>query len=228
MRKSKRNNQKQKRKTKSADIISFGKGESWFYSDLVKEYFLRPKNFLLEKDEKRLKFNGMGMIGSPACGDVMRIWLYIDPQTERIKKCLWRTFGCCSAIASTSAMSVMVTEKGGMKVDRALALRPQDIMKRLGGLPARKIHCSVLGDKALRLAIGDYFRRAGKPDRIPETGEKIVDKVLKITDRDIEEAVRGGAKTLKEVQKITKVGYGDKACLPHAEELVRFYAEKYA
>lgn len=215
------------KRRKSVDIVSFGGEESWFYSDAVKSHFLRPKNFLLEKDEKKFKFNGLGMIGSPACGDVMRIWLYIDSKTERIKKCKWRTFGCCSAIASTSAMSVMVTEKGGMKIEKALALRPQDIMKRLGGLPARKIHCSVLGDKALRLAIADYFRRTGQLGRINQTGEKIIDKILKVTDRDIEEAVRSGAKTLSEVQKITKVGYGDRTCLPHAQELMRFYTEKY-
>jgi bacterioferritin-associated ferredoxin len=124
-------------------------------------------------------------------------------------------------------LSVMVTENGGMALDRALALRPQDIMERLGGLPARKVHCSVLGDKALRAAINDYFRKTGQNDRILVEQGRIIDKVLKITDHDLEEAVLEGARTVDDLQKRTKVGTGDPSCLPEVEQLLRFYTEKY-
>lgn len=201
--------------------------QSWFYSEKVKEHFFHPKNFMKAGEEKKIKANGLGMIGSPACGDVMRIWLVINPKTERIKKFKWQTFGCASAIASTSMLSVMTTEKGGKKIEKALKIKPQDIIKRLGGLPAIKYHCSVLGDKALRDAINDYFRRTGQIERIQPEGSRIIDKVLKITDRDIEKAVIDGATNLKEVQTKTKVGLGDKSCLPEVEELIRFYREKY-
>jgi len=124
-------------------------------------------------------------------------------------------------------MSVMVTENGGLTIEQALKLRPQDIMERLGGLPARKVHCSVLGDKALRSAINDYFRRSGQNERIIIEQGRIIDKVLKVTDHDIEEAVLDGADTLEKVQAKTKVGTGDPSCVPEVEQLIRFYKEKY-
>lgn len=216
-----------KNKNKIYDIENFNQKGGWFYSDIVKEHFFHPKNFLWSDKQKGFRYNAMGMVGSPACGDMMKMWLWIDSKTEKIKKCWWQTFGCASAIASTSMLSVMVTEKGGMKINKALKITPQDILKRLGGLPTRKIHCSVLGDKALKEAINDYFRRTKQYDRIKASGARIIDKVLKITDKDIEEAVRRGAKTLKEVQAITKVGHGDPNCLAEVEELIKFYKEKY-
>ena len=147
----------------SADIKSNEK--EWFYSDTVKDHFLNPRNMACdEKMIDELNPNGMGQVGSPACGDVMKLWIRIED--DRIKGCLWKTFGCASAIASTSMLSVMVTEKEGMKLDDALKLRPKDILDRLGGLPPVKIHCSVLGDKALRAALNDYFKKTGQEDRI--------------------------------------------------------------
>jgi len=134
---------------------------------------------------------------------------------------------CASAIASTSMLSTMVTENGGMKIDDALKLKPQDIMARLGGLPNRKFHCSVLGDKALRSAINDYFRRSNQTSRIIVEGARIIDPETKTTDKDIEEAVLDGALTLDDVQKKLKVGIGNKAVIPAVEELIRFYKEKY-
>jgi hypothetical protein len=157
----------------------------------------------------------------------MVLWLKIDAKEDKIKQCRWRTFGCGSAIASTSVLSVMITEKGGMKLDKAMQLRPQDIMARLGGLPARKVHCSVLGDKALRAAINDYFHKSGQHDRIIVEGSRVIDAKLKITDHDIEQAVLDGAVTLEDVQKKLKVGVGNPETIPAIEELIRFYKEKY-
>ena len=129
--------------------------QEWFYTDTVKDHFLNPRNMALaEKQIEEMKPDCVGEVGSPACGDVMKVWLKIE--NGRIKKCLWKTFGCASAIASTSMLSVMVTENGGITLEDAKKLRPKDILKRLGGLPKIKIHCSVLGDQALRAAIKDY------------------------------------------------------------------------
>ncbi len=210
---------------KGLDITPAQNGGSGFYSDVVKEHFFHPKNFM--EDETGYKADGQGMVGSPACGDVMRVWIQVDPKTRRITDLKWKTFGCASAIAATSMMSEMVTEKGGMTLEQARALRPQDITERLHGLPTRKIHCSVLGDKALRAAINDYYRKQGETDNIQiETG-RVIDKVLKITDQDIEEAVLDGAENLEDVQRKTKVGTGDPTCIPEVEQLIRFYREKY-
>jgi NifU-like protein involved in Fe-S cluster formation len=213
------------RKNKT-DVVNKFTGDSWVYTKEVKNHFFKPKNILFE-DPKKAKYDGEGVVGSPACGDVMRVWLKIDGKNDRIKEFKWRTFGCASAIASTSMLSVMVTEKGGMKIEKALAIKPQDIMKRLGGLPDRKIHCSVLGDKALRLALNDWFKKTGQIDRVVLDGAKVLDPNTKTTEADIEEAVLEGATTLQAVQKRTKVGIGYPECIPQVEELIRFYSEKY-
>lgn len=210
---------------RQGDVVAPTKDKGWFYSDTVKEHFFHPKNFMQE--EESYKDAAMGMVGSPACGDAMKIWIKVDPATERITDLKWKTFGCGSAIASTSMMSVMVTENEGRTIDEARKLRPQDIMERLGGLPARKVHCSVLGDKALRAAINDWLRRAGKMDRIEVEQGRMIDPETKVTDHDIEEAVLDGADTLEKVQTKLKVGIGNPACIPEVEQLILFYKEKY-
>lgn len=213
-------------KPQSTDVVGkTASNQGGFYSDTVKEHFFNPKNFL--EDETGYQADGTGMVGSPACGDVMRVWIKVDPKTGRIAECKWKTFGCASAIAATSMMSVMASENGGMTLEEARGIKPQQIMERLGGLPARKIHCSVLGDKALRAAINDYYRKTGQVEKVEVEQGRIIDKVLKITDHDIEEAVLDGANTLEKVQAKTKVGLGDPSCIPEVEQLIRFYREKY-
>jgi len=93
---------------------------------------------------------------------MMMVWVKVDSKTQKIKECKWRTFGCASAIASTSMMSVMVTENGGIDIKKAMNLKPQQILERLGGLPDRKFHCSVLGHLALREAVDDYIQKNEK------------------------------------------------------------------
>lgn len=217
---------KTKKDLKIADVVSETTGESWVYSDIVKDHFFHPRNLLL-KDPKPGQFDAEGQIGAPVCGDVMRMWIKIDLKTEKIKKLKWRTLGCGSAISTTSIFSVMVTEKGGMTIDEALKIRPQDIMKKLGGLPARKVHCSVLADKAFQKTINNYFRKTGQYQRIIVEGAKVIDKDLNITDKDIEEAVLEGAKTVEDLQKRLKVGIGNPEAIPEIEQLLRFYQEKY-
>jgi len=200
--------------------------KSWFYTDIVKEHFFNPRNLFKTKEEADTYLSdGMGFVGSPACGDMMKIWIQV--KDDRIKECKWQTFGCASAIASTSMMSVMVTENSGMALEEAIHLKPQDIVKRLGDLPARKFHCSVLGDKALRAAINDHYSKHGHQDKVIEEKLRMIDHIAKVTDHDIEEAVLEGATTFEDVQKKTKVGVANKQCIPEVEQLIKFYKEKY-
>ena len=128
----------------------------WVYSDIVKDHFLNPRNFVKnEKDAEHA--DGVGTVGSAACGDVMKMWVWV--KDGKITDCKWQTFGCASAIASTSMLSTMVKN---MRIEEALKITPKQIAERLGGLPAIKIHCSVLGDQALRAAIEDYEKRKKK------------------------------------------------------------------
>lgn len=130
-------------------------GKEWFYSQEVKRHFFNPQNFLTTEPKKG-EFDAEGEVGQSHCGDLMRMWIKVDSKSKRIKKVGWKTFGCASAIAATSALSEIVTEHGGMKLDEAYKITPRQITDRLGGLPLRKIHCSVLGDQALREAIDNY------------------------------------------------------------------------
>ena len=212
------------------DVKAKVESKKWFYTDTVKEHFFNPRNILISDDESNeyeKNASGIGMVGSASCGDSMKFWIKVDKENDKIIECKYNTYGCASAIASTSMLSVMVTENGGMKIDNVLKLKPQDVMARLGGLPNRKFHCSVLGDKALRSAINDYFRRSNQTSRIIVEGARIIDPETKTTDKDIEEAVLDGALTIEDVQKKLKVGIGNKAVVPAVEELIRFYKEKY-
>ena len=138
-------------------------GDSWVYSETVKEHFFNPQNLLI--DESQYKADGFGTVGSPACGDMMSMWIKVDEKTNKISDCKWRTFGCASAIASTSMLSVMVTENGGMDLEKALRINPEQIVERLGGLPDRKFHCSVLGHLALAEAVNDYLSKKKYADK---------------------------------------------------------------
>ena len=213
-------------KKSQIDVVNQHTGEKWYYTDTVKDHFFNPRNLQLE-DLIPENFDAFGMVGSPACGDMMSMGLKIEPKSERVKEMKWKTFGCASAIAATSMFSVMITENGGTCLGDALKIKPQDIMTRLGGLPNRKIHCSVLADKAFRKAANDYFRRTGQHQRIIVEGAKVIDPKLNITDKDIEEAVLEGAMDLEGVQKKLKVGIGSPEIITEVEQLIRFYKEKY-
>lgn len=137
-----------------ADIRN-NSGEEWLYSDKVKEHFLNPKNFLAG-EPKEGEFDAEGEAGNFACGDIMKVWIKVEPKTEKIKDFKWRTWGCASAIAATSMFSVMVTENKGMTLDDALKITPENILERLSGLPPNKVHCSVLADQAFKDAVKNY------------------------------------------------------------------------
>ena len=113
-----------------------------------------------------------------------------------------------------------------MKLDKAFRISPKEIVDKLGGLPQIKFHCSVLGDKALRAAINDYYRKTDQIEKIV-TDSPVVDETLKITENDIENAVIEGARTLKDVQARTKVGVNNKKILPKIEGLIEKFKEKH-
>ena len=124
---------------------------------------MHPRNFLV--DEQSYDADGSGLVGSPACGDMMAVYIkvYTDEEgIERIKECKWQTFGCATAISASSMMSVMATENGGMTLKKAKRLKAQEIVDRLGGVPDRKFHCSVLGLEALRKAVENYEEEKDK------------------------------------------------------------------
>lgn len=125
----------------------------WVYSDIVKEHFLNPRNFLMG-DETAYQHDAEGTVGNPVCGDQMK--MYICVKDDKITDLKWKTYGCASAIASTSALSELAK---GRTLDEALAIGPDEITAFLGGLPKHKFHCSVLGHEALRAAIADYRAR---------------------------------------------------------------------
>ncbi len=129
--------------------------DKWVYSNVVKDHFMRPRNFL-DKDPKDGEFDAEGEVGSFACGDIIKIWIKVDKKTDKIMDLKWQTWGCATAIASASIFSEMIKEGGGMKLEDALKIKPQDIADKLGGLPVRKFHCSILADKAFKKAAKNY------------------------------------------------------------------------
>lgn len=130
------------------------KQQPWVYSEIVKEHFLNPRNFLMG-DEKKFKHNTKGTVGNPVCGDQMTMYLQIAKKDgeDYIKNIKWKTYGCASAIASTSALSELAK---GKTLDAALKITADEIADYLGGLPKHKFHCSVLGHEALEKAIKNY------------------------------------------------------------------------
>lgn len=138
-------------------------GNDWVYSETVKEHFLNPRNFLMG-DESKFDYDAVGLVGNPICGDQMK--MYIKVKDDKIVDVKWKTYGCASAIASTSALSEIAK---GKTLDEALKISAEDIDDYLGKLPKHKFHCSVLGHDALRDAIEKYREsnkdRSTKKDR---------------------------------------------------------------
>ena len=124
--------------------------QDWVYSDIVKDHFLNPRNFLMG-DESKFDYDAVGQVGNPICGDQMR--MYIKVIDDKIADIRWKTYGCASAIASTSALSELAK---GKTLDEALKIDAKMIDDYLGTLPKHKFHCSVLGHDALRDTIKNY------------------------------------------------------------------------
>lgn len=124
--------------------------QEWVYSDKVKDHFMNPRNFLFG-DESQFDYDAVGTVGNPICGDQMK--MYIKVEDNKITDARWKTYGCASAIASTSALSEMIK---GKTIDEALKIDAKAIDDYLGNLPKHKFHCSILGHEALADAVKEY------------------------------------------------------------------------
>jgi Fe-S cluster assembly scaffold IscU len=125
------------------------------YSDKVIDHYNNPRNVgQLDKSSTEV---GTGLVGAPECGDVMRLQIKVNPDTQVIEEAKFKTFGCGSAIASSSLATEWVK---GKTVEEALTIKNTDIVKELA-LPPVKIHCSVLAEDAIRAAIGDWKKKNG-------------------------------------------------------------------
>ena len=133
------------------------------YSDKVVEHYNHPRNVgSLPKEDPNV---GTGLVGAPECGDVMKLQMRINPETRVIEEAKFKTFGCGSAIASSSLATEWVK---GKTVDQALAIKNTDIVRELS-LPPVKIHCSVLAEDAIKAAIGDWKKKIGAEDSPAES-----------------------------------------------------------
>jgi NifU-like protein len=184
----------------------------WEYTDKVRDHFLHPRNVGSLDDA-----NAVGEVGSLACGDALKLYLKIN-DAGVIEDARFQTFGCASAIASSSVLTELLK---GKTIEEAKKLTNKDIAEFLGGLPKEKMHCSVMGQEALEAALADYLGEAA-PQHEPE-GE-LVCKCFGVYDGQIRRAIReNGLKTVEEITDFTKAGGGCGDC---QERLAAILAEE--
>ena len=182
----------------------------WDYTDKVKEMFLNPKNVgEIENPD------AVGEVGSITCGDALKLMLKIDRETGKIQDAKFQTFGCASAIASSSALTELIK---GKTLDEARKITNQEIADYLGGLPDEKMHCSVMGQEALEAAIAQY-----KGEKVAvEPQEKIVCRCFNISEEKIRRvAIENHLTTVEEITNFTKAGGGCGGCIPDIEAILK-------
>ena len=188
----------------------------WDYTDKVKEHFLNPRN--VGEIENA---DAVGEVGSLACGDALKLFLKLDERKERIVDAKFQTFGCGSAIASSSALTEMIK---GKTLDEALNVTNKEIADFLGGLPEEKMHCSVMGQEALEAAIAKY-RGGPVPSHADhdhtEMGGEIVCKCFGLTDTFLKKVIASNKlHTAEQVTHFTKAGGACGGCIPRIKELI--------
>lgn len=182
----------------------------WEYTEKVKDFFLHPKN-VGEIDQP----DAVGEVGSMLCGDALKLTLKIDRKTDRIVDARFQTFGCASAIASSSVLTELIK---GKTLNEALELTNQDIAEYLGGLPKEKMHCSVMGREALEAAIANY---RGEPTSV-DTEEKVICKCFEVSEEKIRRVVlENRLSSVEEITNYTKAGGGCGSCIPALEAILK-------
>jgi NifU-like protein len=189
----------------------------WDYTDKVNEHFRNPHN--VGKIEKP---DGEGQVGSLACGDALKLMFKLDAE-GRISEAKFQTFGCASAIASSSALTEMII---GKTLEEAEKITNKDIADYLGGLPKQKVHCSVMGREALEAAIYNY--RTGKTWSKEIEGE-VVCHCFGVTDTELEKVIReNDVQTIEELTNDCKAGGGCGNCIPELEAILKRVTETIA
>ena len=182
----------------------------WEYTDKVKEHFFNPRNVGEIK-----KPDGVGEVGSLACGDALKLTFKLD-EDGRIADARFKTFGCASAIATSSVLTEMIK---GMTIDEAAKVTNKDIADYLGGLPEQKMHCSVMGREALEAAIENY-RTGGKKKH--ELKGKVVCTCFGVTENEIERVIEDNdLKTVEDVTNYCKAGGGCGGCKGEIEKIIQ-------
>ncbi len=182
----------------------------WDYTEKVKKFFLHPKNVgEIENPD------AVGEVGSILCGDALKLTLRIDKATGKIIDAKFQTFGCASAIASSSVLTELIK---GKSVEEAMKITNQDIANYLGGLPKEKMHCSVMGREALEAAI-DNYRGEKKP---VEQAAEVVCKCFEVTEEKIRKvAIENHLTTVEDITNFTKAGGGCGTCIPAIEAILK-------
>lgn len=188
----------------------------WDYTDKVMEYFEKPRNqgTITEHDEGEKVVTGE--VGSIACGDALRLHLKIDETTQTITDARFQTFGCASAIASSSALTELLK---GKKVDDAMQLTNKEIADYLGGLPEEKMHCSVMGQEALEAAIYTY---KGIPlETHDEDESRLICSCFGVSEARIKRiAIENDLTTAEQVTNYIKAGGGCGTCLADIDDIL--------
>jgi NifU-like protein len=182
----------------------------WDYTSKVKDMFLHPKNIGEVENP-----DAIGEVGSIVCGDALRLTLKVDKETKKITDAKFQTFGCASAIASSSALTELIK---GKSLEEALNITNQDIADYLGGLPKEKMHCSVMGREALEAAVADFN---GIPYVVEEEG-KVICKCFNVTEEKIRKvALENHLTTVEDISDYTKAGGGCSECHDDIEAILR-------
>jgi NifU-like protein len=179
----------------------------WEYTEKVKDHFLNPRNVGVIEDA-----DGIGEVGSLACGDALKLTFKLD-ENQRIQDAKFQTFGCASAIASSSALTEIIK---GLTLEEAEKITNEDIANYLGDLPKEKMHCSVMGRDALEQAISHYRGEVKK-----KIEGEIVCECFGVTDREIERAVKENSlRTIEDVTNYVKAGGGCGNCHDRIQEII--------
>jgi NifU-like protein len=184
----------------------------WEYTDKVQEHFMNPQNVGEIENP-----SGVGEVGSLACGDALKLTIKVDEE-GKISDAKFKTFGCASAIASSSALTEMIK---GMPLEEAEKITNEDIANFLGGLPKEKMHCSVMGREALEAAIANY-----RGVILPMAQGEIVCECFGVTDLEIKRAIReSNLRSVEEITNFTKAGGGCGKCEDKLRELLQTTVE---